>query len=104
MHKCHSVWKEGPSEGVYEIAVLLGQRGQVTVARSVPRGPVLAPKRNSRDRARLWEAATLWMPSVWLSWPRPPRFSELIKGNGTGPGGRASLQQLTVTLTYASLY
>lgn len=34
----------------------------------------------------------------------PPRFSEVIKGSGTSPGGRASLQQLTVTITYASLY
>ena len=33
-----------------------------------------------------------------------PRFPELIKGSVTSRGGRASLQQLTVTITYASLY
>lgn len=33
-----------------------------------------------------------------------PGFWELIKGSLTSPGGRASLQQLTVTITYASLY
>lgn len=31
-------------------------------------------------------------------------FSELIKGSVTSPGGGASLQHLTVTITYASLY
>lgn len=34
MHKCHFAWKEGRSEGAYEIAVLPGQWGKVTVARS----------------------------------------------------------------------
>lgn len=62
------------------------------------------PKKNSRDRARLWEAAMVRMFSGWLSWFLLPHFSELIKGNVTSPGGRASLQQLTVTITYASLY
>lgn len=66
-------------------------------------GQVLVPKKNSRDRARLWEAATVWTFSACPQRP-PPRFSELIKGNVTSPGGSASLQQLTVTVTDASLY
>lgn len=70
----------------------------------VPRGPVLVPKENSRDRARPWEAATVWMLSAWLPGRLLPGSSELIKGNVTSPGGGASLQQLTVTITYASLY
>lgn len=66
-------------------------------------GQVLVPKKNSRDRARLWEAAAVWTFSACPQRP-PPRFSELIKGNVTSPGGSASLQQLTVTVTDASLY
>lgn len=63
------------------------------------------PSKNSRDdRAAPREAARVGRPRARLAHPPPPCFPELIKGNVTSAGGRASLQQLTVTITYASLY
>lgn len=69
------------------------------------RGQAWVPKTNSGVGTRPWEAAAAGPDVINVALPVPaPRFSELIKGNGTSPGSRASLQQLTVTITYASLY
>lgn len=68
-------------------------------------GQVLVPKRKSQDGARPRATVMVWMLLAWPSWQPLPPSSELIKGKGTGPGGGGeSLQQLTVTITYASLY
>lgn len=63
------------------------------------------PRKHSRDdRATPREAARVGHSPSALAHPPTPCFPELIKGNVTSAGGRASLQQLTVTITYASLY